>query len=172
VVYPEAQEVNSVSTGTHAPSPSLVYPSGHTDGTETESGRHVPLPLLWNPVSQTTGIDTGTQFPYPSVFCPDGQLTIVGGLAESIGTQLPSFNVNPEAHETELAGGRQFPNPSLVKPDGQLEGKGSEITSGTHYLLLSLWKPELHPDDYGTGIDGVGGAYYTGDYYGAIIYGD
>lgn len=163
VVYPEAQEVNSVSTGTHAPSPSLVYPSGHTDGTETESGRHVPLPLLWNPVSQTTGIDTGTQFPYPSVFCPDGQLTIVGGLAESIGTQLPSFNVNPEAHETELAGGRQFPNPSLVKPDGQLEGKGSEITSGTHYLLLSLWKPELHPDDYGTGIDGVDGAYYTGD---------
>ncbi len=163
MVYPEAQEVNSVSTGTHAPSPSLVYPSGHTDGTETESGRHVPLPLLWNPVSQTTGIDTGTQFPYPSVFCPDGQLTIVGGLAESIGTQLPSFNVNPEAHETELAGGRQFPNPSLVKPDGQLEGKGSETTSGTHYLLLSLWKPELHPDDYGTGIDGVGGAYYTGD---------
>ncbi|MFN7881376.1 MAG: hypothetical protein ACK5NI_02850 [bacterium] len=45
--------------------------------------------MLWNPVSQTTGIVKATQFPYPSVFCPDGQLTVVGGLIESIGTQLP-----------------------------------------------------------------------------------
>ena len=88
--------------------------------------------MLWNPVSQTTGIVKATQFPYPSVFCPDGQLTVVGGLLESIGTQLPLLCVNPEAHETELAGGRQFPNPSLNKPEGQLEGNGSGITSGTH----------------------------------------
>ena len=88
--------------------------------------------MLWNPVSQTTGIVKETQFPYPSVFCPDGQLTVVGGLIESIGTQLPWLFVNPDAHETEVNGGRQFPYPSLIKPDGQLEGKVSEITSGTH----------------------------------------
>ena len=85
-----------------------------------------------------TGTVEGTQFPYPSVFNPDGQLTVVGGLLESIGTQLPLLKVNPDAHETELAGGRQFPNPSVEKPDGQSEGNGLLIISGTHYELLSL----------------------------------
>lgn len=63
-----------------------------------------------------------TQFPYPSVFYPDGQITVVGGFLVSIGTQLPLLDVNPDAHETELTGGRQFPNPSVEKPDGQSEG--------------------------------------------------
>ena len=105
-----------------------------------------------------TGTVDGTQFPYPSVFYPDGQLTVVGGLLELIGTQLPLLKVNPDAHETELAGGRQFPNPSVEKPDGQSEGNGFETTSGTHYELLSLWNPELHPDEGGT--TGVEGVYY------------
>lgn len=157
VVYPDAQDVNYVSSGTHAPSPSLVYPDGHTDGTETESGRHDPLPLLWNPELQMIGMSIATQFPYPSVYYPVGQLTVVGGFLVSIGTQLPLLEVNPEAHETELAGGRQFPYPSVEKPDGQSEGKGLDIISGTHYELLSLWNPELQPDDYGTEIDGVYG---------------
>ena len=96
------------------------------------------------------------QFPYPSVFYPEGQLTDVGGFLESIGTQLPLLKVNPDAHETELAGGKQFPNPSVEKPDGQSEGNGFVIRSGTHYELLSLWNPELHPDDGGTtGVEGV-----------------
>jgi hypothetical protein len=38
---------------------------------------------------QITGTVVGTQFPYPSVFYPDGQLTVVGGFIVSIGTQLP-----------------------------------------------------------------------------------
>ena len=46
VVYPEAQDVKSVSLGTHPPAPSLVYPDGQTDGTETESGTQDPLQLL------------------------------------------------------------------------------------------------------------------------------
>jgi len=79
-----------------------------------------------------TGTVVGTQFPYPSVFYPEGQLTVVGGLLESIGTQLPLLEVNPDAQETELAGGKQFPNPSVEKPDGQSEGNGFETTSGTH----------------------------------------
>lgn len=157
VVYPDAQDVNAVSTGTQAPSPSLVYPDGQTAGTETESGRHEPLPLLWNPELQITGTERGTQFPYPSVYCPEGQLTVVGGFYESIGMQVPLLEVNPDAHETELAGGRQFPKPSVEKPDGQSEGNGFETTSGTQFELLSLWNPELHPDDYGTEIDGVYG---------------
>ena len=103
------------------------------------------------------GMSIATQFPYPSVYYPVGQLTVVGGFLVSIGTQLPLLEVNPEAHETELAGGRQFPYPSVEKPDGQSEGKGLDIISGTHYELLSLWNPELQPDDYGTEIDGVYG---------------
>jgi len=46
VVYPDAQDVKTVSLGTHPPAPSLVYPDGQTDGTETESGTQDPLPLL------------------------------------------------------------------------------------------------------------------------------
>jgi hypothetical protein len=89
VVYPEAQDVKSVSLGTHPPAPSLVYPDGQTEGTETESGTQDPLPLLLYPELQIFGIVVGTQFPYPSVFYPEGQLTDVGGLLESIGTQVP-----------------------------------------------------------------------------------
>ena len=81
---------------------------------------------------QIIGTVEETQFPYPSVFYPDGQLTVVGGFLLSIGTQLPLLDVNPDAHDTELAGGRQFPNPSVEKPDGQSEGNGFETTSGTH----------------------------------------
>jgi hypothetical protein len=36
-------------------------------------------------------------------------------------------------------------------------GNGFDITSGTQFELLSLWNPELHPDDCGTEIDGVYG---------------
>ena len=90
-----------------------------------------------------------TQFPYPSAFYPEGQLTVVGGFLLSIGTQLPLLDVNPDAYDTELAGGRQFPNPSVEKSDGQSEGNLLLITSGTHYELLSLWNPELQPDDGG-----------------------
>lgn len=45
-VYPDAQDVKSVSIGKHPPAPSLVYPEGQTEATETESGRHEPFPLL------------------------------------------------------------------------------------------------------------------------------
>ena len=75
--------------------------------------------MLWNPELQIIGTERGTQFPYPSVYYLEGQLTVVGGFCESIGTQVPLLEVNPHAHETELAGGRQFPKPSVEKPDGQ-----------------------------------------------------
>ena len=113
VVYPDAQDVKAVSTGTQAPSPSLVYPDGQTEGTDTESGRHDPLPLLWNPELQIITTVSGTQFPYPSGYYPVGQLTDVGGLAVFFATQFPLLNVNPDAHVTDDDGGRQFPNPSV-----------------------------------------------------------
>ena len=139
-----------MSIGTHPPAPSLEYPFGQTVGTDIEVGTQDPLPLLWYPELQITGTLVGTQFPYLSALYPDGQLTVIGGFFWSVGTQLPSLEWNPDAHDTELVGGRQFPKPSVEKPGGQSGENGFGIISGTHYELLSLWKPELHPEAGGT----------------------
>ena len=85
LVYPTAQAIG-IYIGAQRPFPIDFYPSGQTTG----GNSHTPFEFLKYPFAHANTAVSNTQIPFPSGVYPLEQISLVGGVFGSIGTQFPS----------------------------------------------------------------------------------